>query len=161
MGFDSVEIIQQTLVDMVWAVDDYSDMFAFFDITLMYHDGEDWVPADEEHYPEDGYITVMLPYPEGTDIDTPFTAVHMYGSDAFGLTPGEVELLAPVNTDEGILVEMTGLSPVALAWEGLMAEENPPTGDTGVGLYIGLMVVAVLGMAGTVMLSNNKKRKAH
>jgi hypothetical protein len=127
----------------------------------MHFDGENWVPADEEHYPENGYITVMLPYPEGTDIDTPFTAVHMYGSDAFGLTPGEVELLMPINTDEGILLEMTGLSPVALAWEGTGAEgeSNPPTGDTGIGLYVGLMVVAVLGMAGTVMLGNKKKRR--
>lgn len=160
MGIDSTDMIRDILVEMVWAVDDYSDYFAFFDIKLMYHDGEDWVEADEEHYPEEGYVTVMLPYPEGTDMDTYFTAVHMFTSDAFGMTPGDVELLAPINTDEGILVELVGLSPVAIAWEGMGEyEENFQTGDTGIGLYVGLMVVAVLGMAGTVVLSNNKKKR--
>ena len=162
LGLDSVDAIWDALLDMMWNVDEYINRVSFFDAVPWFYDGEEWIFADENHLPEDGYVTVVLPYPEGTDMDTEFTALHMFTTDTFGMTPGDVELLMPVNTEDGIELELTGLSPVMLGWIDYDVEDeiNPPTGDTGVVLYIGLMVVAVLGMAGTVMLSNKKKRRA-
>ena len=158
MGLDSVDAIWEALLDMMWNVDEYINRVSFFDAVPWFYDGEQWIFADEEHLPEDGYVTVMLPYPEGTDMDTEFTALHMFTTDTFGMTPGDVELLMPVNTEDGIELELTGLSPVMLGWVDYDAEDeiNPPTGDSDLTIFFTMMMFSVLGMATVVLL--NKKR---
>ena len=158
IGLDSVDAIWEAMLDMMWNVDENINRVSFFDAVPWFYDGEQWIFADEEHLPEDGYVTVVLPYPEGTDMDTEFSALHMFTTDTFGMTPGDVELLWAVNTEDGIELELTGLSPVMLGWVDYDAEEeiNPPTGDSDVAIFFTMMLFSVLGMATVVLL--NKKR---
>jgi len=157
IGLDSVDAIWEALLEMMWNVDENINRVSFFDAVPWFYDGEEWIFADEEHLPEDGYVTVMLPYPEGTDFDTDFTALHMFTTDTFGMTPGDVELLMPVYTEDGIELELTGLSPVMLGWVDYDdTDDNHATGDTDVAMFFALMLFSVLGMATVVLL--NKKR---
>ena len=158
IGLDTVDAIWDALLEMMWNVDEYINKVSFFDAVPWFYNGEEWVFAEEADLPEDGYVTVMLPYPEGTDMDTEFTALHMFTTDTFGMTPGDVELLMPINTEDGIVLELIGLSPVMLGWvDGDVQEEiNPPTGDADVALYFAMMLFSVLGMA-TVVIFNKKR----
>ena len=158
IGLDSADAIWNALLEMMWNVDEYINRVSFFDAVPWFYNGEEWVFAEETDLPEDGYVTVVLPYPEGTDMDTEFTALHMFTTDTFGMTPGDVELLLPVNTEEGIVLELIGLSPVMLGWIDYDGEDeiNPPTGDTEVAIYFTMLLFSVLGMATVVLL--NKKR---
>ena len=117
-GYLTPEIIREILLYTIWSVDPNVNSIATFDATLVYKEGDQWFYADEAHFPADGFVPVLLPYPKGTDMNTQFTALHMFSSSAFGKTPGDVELLAPVNTEDGILVYVTGLSPIMLGWVG-------------------------------------------
>ena len=172
-GYDTVAKIQDAFIQSIMVVDEYADSVAFFDAVLMYKDGDQWIKADEEHFPEDGVLQVLLPYPAGTDINTSFVALHMFTSTAFGNVPGDIELMIPENTEEGILVTVTGLSPIALAWASGEGDadapadttepadkpsdsKNPFTGDTGVAMFAVLMLVAAMGMG--VVLVIGKKR---
>ena len=169
LGLDSTEKILQSMLESIWAVDENINRVSFFDAVLMYREGDEWIKADETHFPEDGWLQVLLPYPEGTDMNTQFTGLHMFTSSAFGKTPGDVELLLAECTEEGILVEVTGLSPILLGWvadgsedvdpdQGETPDEpkNPETGDTGVAMLVALMLVAALGIVAVVIV--NKKR---
>ena len=159
IGLDTVDAIWETMLQNMWWVDEYINRVSFFDAIPWYYDGEQWIIAEEYHLPEDGFITMMLPYPEGTDMDTQFTALHMFTTDTFGMTPGEVELVYSENTEDGIYLELNGLSPVMLGWVDANAEDEPPlTGDADVAVFFTLMMVSVLGMAATVVYS--KKRRA-
>ena len=90
-------------------------------------------------------------------MDTDFTALHMFTSDTFGMTPGDVELLMPVYTEDGIELELTGLSPVMLGWVDYDdSDDNFATGDADVTMFFTMMLFSVLGMATVVLL--NKKR---
>ena len=81
----------------------------------------DLVEADEEHFPEGGELVVELPVPEGTNHDqfTYFVA-HMFTSDAFGKTPGDVEYpkVEEVTIDgkQYIRFTVTGLSPINVSY---------------------------------------------
>ena len=157
IGMDSVDAIWENLLEMMWNVDEYINRVFFFDAVPWFYDGEQWIFADEEHLPEDGCVTVVLPYPEGTDMDTEFTALHMFTTDTFGMTPGDVELLMPVNTEDGVELELTGLSPVMLGWVDYDdTDDNFATGDADVTMFFTMMLFSVLGMATVVLL--NKKR---
>ena len=165
-GFDTVEKIREYMLQSLWALDETIDYIALFDAVLMYQEGDEWVKADETHFPEEGFLKVLLPYPKGTDSNTQFTAVHMFSSSAFGKTPGEIELVYVENTAEGIEVYVTGLSPIMLGWTVGEAPEadlpetdiaNPTTGDAGVTMFAALMLVAVLGMGAVLVIG--KKRE--
>ena len=144
-------------------MDENIDRATYFDATLMFKESGAWIVADEDHFPADGVLKLVIPYPVGTNINTEFTALHMFSSDAFGKVPGEIELLLPVNTEAGIEIEVTGLSPIILGWnnaqameggadmEGApVAPENPETGDSGVAMIVALLVVAMFGMVAVV-----------
>ena len=174
-GMDSVETIWYTMLDSIWTIDENIDSVSFFDALLMYKEGDEWIKADETHFPEDGFLVVTIPYPEGTDINTEFTGLHMFSSSAFGKTPGEIELVYTENTEEGVDVYVTGLSPIMLGWvDGWAQEEapgeetpapvdpetddteNPPTGDTGIAVFAVLMLAAAMGRVAVVV--TGKKR---
>ncbi|MCD8347174.1 MAG: YDG domain-containing protein [Lachnospiraceae bacterium] len=102
---------------------------AVYDVALMvsYDGGATWVKATEENFPADG-LTVILPYPEGTNKDDyDFTVTHMFTSTAFGKTPGDVESPEVTKTDSGIQVTVTGLSPIAIGWTEIETETETET----------------------------------
>ena len=66
-----------------------------------------------------GKITVLLPYPEAIAANYSkysFTVAHMVAMADCGLDVGTVEFPAVTKTASGLLVTLTGLSPVAISW---------------------------------------------
>ncbi len=83
---------------------------------------ETWDKVDEYDFPEDGLV-LYLPYPEGTSPEThDFTVTHMFNTMA---DSGKVEVLAAEETEHGLKVTVTSLSPIAIAYEG---DEATPSG---------------------------------
>ena len=114
----------------------------FYDVVLMVRrNGGDWVPATKEDF-EDGPLTVKLEYPAGTGMNTHnFTVVHMFTVN----TPGEVEIPAVTKKEDGIYVNLDGLSPVAISWTKIdekAIDSLPQTGDTERPLIYGLVALA-------------------
>ncbi len=91
-----------------------------YDVELMYSEdgGKTWEKADSEHFPANGKLKIVLPYPSGTGKDTHnFTVAHMFTSGSFGKTPGNMEYPAVTKTAQGLAFEVTGLSPISVGWE--------------------------------------------
>ena len=92
------------------------------DVTLQYStDGETWHKADEEHFPDDGKIEIILPVPEGTKHSRyTYYVAHMFTSGAFGNTAGEMEYPEVdeivVDGQECIRFFVTGLSPITVSY---------------------------------------------
>lgn len=66
-----------------------------------------------------GRITVLLPYPEAIAANYSkysFTVAHLVTMADCGLDVGTVEFPAVTKTPSGLLVTLTGLSPVAISW---------------------------------------------
>ena len=91
---------------------------AVYDVALMASPdgGATWAPASKDNFPANGRITVTIPYPTGTNSSSRFTVVHMFTTGDFGKTPGGMEVPAVFNTPYGIRFDVTGLSPIAVAW---------------------------------------------
>ena len=93
-----------------------------YDAVLMYQDQNgNMQEADREHFPEDGKLTVTMPIPEGTDPTThKYHVVHMFTTDAYGKTPGDVEIFTDLvaqpdgNGGYYLTFEVTGLSPIMI-----------------------------------------------
>lgn len=89
------------------------DNFAAYEVALKYttDGGKTWNTAtDNKYFP----ITVILPYPEGTDSSYDFKVVHMFTTPE---KAGEVEtpqVLA--KTAKGIKFTVTSLSPISVGW---------------------------------------------
>lgn len=95
---------------------------AVFDVRLMIIttvDGEQVeTPATKENL-VNGRITVLLPYPEAIAANYSkysFTVAHLVTMADCGLDVGTVEFPAVTKTPSGLLVTLTGLSPVAISW---------------------------------------------
>ena len=95
---------------------------AVFDVQLMIIttvDGEQVkTPATKENL-VNGRITVLLPYPEAIAADYSkysFTVAHLVTMADCGKDVGTVEFPAVAKTPNGLLVTLTGLSPVAISW---------------------------------------------
>jgi LPXTG-motif cell wall-anchored protein len=129
--FDTVDKIIEELISRILAtVTGYSaENMVHYDVTWQFSldSGETWIRAMEEHFPTEG-ITVILPYPEGTNArDYDFAVSHMFSvtSQRLGTTAGDVELPKVEETADGIRVTLTGLSPVTVA-----AKYHDHTGGT-------------------------------
>ena len=130
-----------------------------YDVTLQFSQdgGKTWIKADEQHFPENGKLTVVLPYPEGTDATYTFQVAHMFTSSAFGKKPGDVEFPTVTNTKEGIEFEVTGLSPISVGWTA-PATETPPTGDQTIPVvFAGILA---LGLVASAVVFFLKKKRA-
>ena len=90
-----------------------------YEVELKYSldDGNTWIIADKDHFPEDGKIKVSITVPTGVDATKyNFYVIHMFAENAFGKVAGETEE-PEVTVNEGkIEFVVTGLSPVMLAW---------------------------------------------
>ncbi|MCD7845059.1 MAG: LPXTG cell wall anchor domain-containing protein, partial [Oscillospiraceae bacterium] len=148
------------------------DNVAYYDVKLQIWNGEtgQWEDATEEDFPAEG-ITVTLPYPTGTDSTYDFVVAHMFtvSSQRLGITAGDTELPAVTKTDDGLVVTLTGLSPVAVAWKEAEAEATPAptatatpaattTPNTGDG-NTPLLWLAILALCGVGLGIVTGKRK--
>ena len=95
---------------------------AVFDVRLMIIttvDGEQVETPATKADLVNGKITVLLPYPEAVAAkygQYNFTVAHMVAMADCGLDVGTVEFPAVTKTPSGLLVTLTGLSPVAISW---------------------------------------------
>lgn len=146
---------------------------AVFDVRLMIIttvDGEQVeTPATKENL-VNGRITVLLPYPEAIAANYSkysFTVAHLVTMADCGLDVGTVEFPAVTKTPSGLLVTLTGLSPVAISWTESTNHYyyNPATtpdktdsantaDDSQMVLWLGS---AVLAAAAVVVLTRKKR----
>ena len=94
------------------------DNTVFMDVSLLVFEHNEWRPATKEDLTA-GKITVLLPYPEAVAAkygQYNFTVAHMVAMADCGLDVGTVEFPAVTKTPSGLLVTLTGLSPVAISW---------------------------------------------
>ena len=162
-GLDTPEEVKQEMMEAIIEKNKETDQknVAHYDVALMYSEdgGKTWIKADETHFPANGKITVTIPYPAGTDSTYDFTVVHMFTSNAFGKTPGDVEMPKVTKTKDGIQFEVTGLSPISVGWTAPKTSDNPQTGDnTNIMLYSTIMLVSLMGIA-ALLLTSKKKYK--
>lgn len=95
-----------------------TDNTVFMDVSLRVFENNEWRSATRDDL-KDGRITVLLPYPEAVAAkygQYNFTVAHMVAMADCGLDVGTVEFPAVTKTASGLLVTLTGLSPVAISW---------------------------------------------
>ncbi len=116
-----------------------------------------------------GRITVLLPYPSevaGDYRSYTFTVAHLVTMAGCGKDVGTVEFPAAVMTENGLLVTLTGLSPVAVSYTerssggcGTVVVEKPTSSNTADDSQMTIwMGSALLAAAAVVVLTQKKKR---
>ncbi|MCD8152225.1 MAG: hypothetical protein LUD71_03955 [Clostridiales bacterium] len=117
---------------------------------------------------------MTIPYPEGTDASYEFVVEHMFTvtSERLGITAGETERPTVTKTEDGLVVTLMGLSPVAVSWKAVTTSTtetettdtsasstiSSQTGDSSpVTLWLALLSVSGAGVVGAA--AYNKKRK--
>ncbi|MCD7739194.1 MAG: hypothetical protein LUH58_09180, partial [Lachnospiraceae bacterium] len=166
--YTSVEALQTELINRVTVGEGYiKENTAVYDVTMQYLSNGAWVNATEGDFPLTG-ITVTLPYPEGTDSSYDFVVVHMFSvtSERLGIKAGDTESPAVTKTEDGLVVTLNGLSPVAVSWTrsavtttGTGNETSPDTGDNSrLALWIGLMCIGGLGIAIAAVTCSRRRR---
>ncbi len=120
-GLDTVEKIKEALEGKV--LDSGAEVHGFIHYT---------VDVKKEDIPKHGKMTVIMPYPAGTDANYTFVVGQLFATDDYGKEIGSVEVIKTANTSEGIQFEVFGTSPIVLGWtapeeveEGLIP--MPPT----------------------------------
>ena len=145
------------------------DNTVFMDVSLLVFESNEWRPATKEDLTA-SKITVLLPYPEAVAAkygQYNFTVAHMVAMADCGLDVGTVEFPAVTKTASGLLVTLTGLSPVAISWTKSTNHYyyNPATtpdktdsantaDDSQMVLWLGS---AVLAAAAVVVLTRKKR----
>lgn len=145
------------------------DNTVFMDVSLLVFKNNEWRPATKEDLTA-GKITVLLPYPEAVAAkygQYNFTVAHMVAMADCGLDVGTVEFPTVTKTASGLLVTLTGLSPVAISWTESTNHYyyNPATtpdktdsantaDDSQMVLWLGS---AVLAAAAVVVLTRKKR----
>ena len=129
--FDTVEEITEELISKILTISTgfSRENMEHYDVALHFSldGGESWILATEENFPTEG-ITVVLPYPQGTNPrEYDFVVSHMFtvSSQRLGTTAGDVEIPQVEETANGIRVTLNGLSPVTVA-----AKYHDHTGGT-------------------------------
>lgn len=98
-----------------------------FDVTLMIIENGVSRPATKEEIEAKGSITVILPYPKGTNgTDYIFSVAHMLTVSMNGMEAGDIETPAVTITERGLQVTLKGLSPVMIAYTQKAAEPTVP-----------------------------------
>ena len=120
----TVEGIKNELTTRIVAKDSkfVAENTIVMDVVLQVFDQKtnQWAEAKPEDFFSTGSITVLLPYPE--DINSSnytkydFMVSHMFTTNVNGKVPGDVEFPTFTKTENGLLVTLTGLSPVAISY---------------------------------------------
>lgn len=145
------------------------DNTVFMDVSLLVFENNEWRPAAKEDLTA-GKITVLLPYPEAVAAkygQYNFTVAHMVAMADCGLDVGTVEFPAVTKTASGLLVTLTGLSPVAISWTETTnhyyynptatpdkTDSSNTADDSQMVLWLGS---AVLAAAAVVVLTRKKR----
>ena len=103
------------------------DGVAFYDIALKYYNGSEWIPVNENNFPDEG-VDVVLPYPNGTDSKDTFQIVHMLTKTG---SEGKIEEVKHTKETDGLRFHVTSLSPFGVSWTKYTAPT--PTGGGGGG----------------------------
>ena len=138
------------------------------DVTLMIPSVVDnktvWSPAAKENFPDNGKITVLLPYPQGTGKSGyEFVVVHVFTTDDFGKTVGNMESPSVTKTADGIQVTTTGLSPVMIGWKAgsdSVIDKLVKASRTGDASQMGLWACGVLVPAAAIVVLVQKKKRS-
>ena len=113
LGLDSIEKIKEALEGKLKeAATDGVETVAHYDIKVNKND-----------IPRHGKMTVIMPYPQGTDANYTFYAAQLYTANAYGKKAGDVATVTVINTAEGIQFEIYGTSPVAIGWSEPVVED--------------------------------------
>lgn len=122
---DTVEKIQAKLTAELTG---RKDGVAFYDIALKYYNGSEWIPVNENNFPDEG-VDVVLPYPNGTDSKDTFQIVHMLTKTG---SEGEIEKFTHITKEtDGLRFHVTSLSPFGVSWTKYTVPT--PTGGGGGG----------------------------
>ncbi|MCD7845161.1 MAG: hypothetical protein LUG57_04790, partial [Oscillospiraceae bacterium] len=174
LTYETVEALEADLVERVLqaaASEKYTaENTAVYNVLISTDGGVTWREPTEEDL-ENGEITIIIPYPDGTDKSYVFTALHMF---TVGDKAGETETPVVTNTDSGLQMTLHGLSPVALAWTEAPAATAaataaaatadpaataPSTGDEAhTALWLALLAATAWGLA-VIPVSARKKSK--
>ena len=133
-----------------------SDKMAFYDVCMLYStdEGETWQEATGEFFPSSGKLTVIIPYPAGTNsVGYNFVAAHMFDTDEQGRTPGEIEYPTVVKTKSGLMLTMTGFSPVGISWTAA----GVATGDGNDPVFWGTLTVLCGAALGSALCRGRKR----
>ena len=138
------------------------------DVTLLIPSAVDgktvWTPAGKDAFPANGKITVLLPYPQGTGANGyDFVVTHLFTNADFGKTPGGVESPKVKKTADGLLVTVTGLSPMMISWHassGSVFDRVFGGVGTGDGSQPALWLCGLLLPAAAVAVLTQKKKRS-
>lgn len=126
--YDTVESIQEALLETAktagFEAAQTNAGSVWLDVTLckIEEDGTR-TEVNPDEFPDDG-VTVLLPYPEGTDRSYTFIITHMI---THGATAGTIEVLPCTNGEDGIYVHFTSMSPVCISY---MRQGSTPAPQT-------------------------------
>ncbi|MCD8046681.1 MAG: hypothetical protein LUE90_08660 [Clostridiales bacterium] len=174
--YSGVEELISDLISRVTVGTGYTaDNALVYDVVLQYSTdgGITWITATVDNFPTTG-ITVTIPYPEGTDLSYEFVVEHMFTvtSERLGITAGDTERPTVTKTEDGLVVTLMGLSPVAVSWKAVTTSAteaettdtsatstiSSQTGDnSSVALWLTLLSVSGAGAFGVA--AYKKKRK--
>lgn len=115
--YDTVEQMQTALLDTAkeagFAPDQAGAGSVLLDVTLQIKNPDGSLTAVRpEDFPAEG-VTVLLPYPAGTDQSYTFFITHMI---THGARAGQVEVLRGLNAQDGIYVHFSSMSPVCISY---------------------------------------------
>ena len=120
LGFGSIDEFLRYLRGLLFDDAEHSpaDMEAYdFLLHLSEDGGNTWFRVEEDEFTGED-ITVLIPYPEGTNRDDfDFSVVHVFMNDDAGHRSGEYERLIVQEGPDGLMITVKSLSPIALAWE--------------------------------------------
>jgi hypothetical protein len=182
LGFGDAEDLEDAMLTILIAeceVEFADDTMVIVDAKLKvsFDNGQTWVDADEDHWPADGKLLVTLSYEAlsdfaGMTLDSDFNyyVSHMFTSNAFGKTPGDVEIPEVRKTATGIQFYVTGFSPIMIAWEEITGAPGqvvqpvqppitaaPSTSDSTDLMLWG--VFALISLLGIVLVGKKKSLK--
>ncbi|MCD8314227.1 MAG: hypothetical protein LUD44_01080, partial [Firmicutes bacterium] len=130
-----------------------------YDVKLQFSrdGGITWEDATEENFPAEG-ITVTLSYPndevKANYENYDFVVLHMFTS---GEKAGQTETPVVTKTADGIVVTLTGFSPVAVAWKA-SAAASPQTGNDSI-IQFGIVAILSGGASAICIGIAVRKRK--
>ena len=99
-------------------------------------------------------VTILLPYPKGTNPkDHNFVVTHMITKHINGFKPGDIETPAVTETEDGILVTLSSLSPICITYY----DDIPLTDDNLAATSLIYLFGAVASVSALVFIKRRKK----